>query len=87
MGIDMGIEMGMRIGMRIGIGMEMVMGWDWDGDSNELVINDMKIRETKSIKYLGVIIDRKLNWIDHITYVKNKVTKGIGIIRKARKFC
>ena len=65
----------------------MVMGWDWDGDSNELVINDMKIRETKSIKYLGVIIDRKLNSIDHITYVKNKVTKGIGIIRKARKFC
>ena len=43
----------------------------------------MKIRETKSIKYLGVIIDRKL--IDHITYVKNKVAKGIGIIQKARK--
>ena len=51
----------------------------------ELVINDKKIRETKSIKYLGVIIDSKLNWIDHITYVKNKVAKGIGIIRKAKK--
>ena len=38
----------------------------------ELVINDIKIRETKSIKYLGVIIDSKLNWIDHIKYVKNK---------------
>ena len=45
----------------------------------------MKIRETKIIKYLGVIIDSKLNWIDHITYVKNKVAKGIGIIRKASK--
>ena len=54
-------------------------------NSIELVINDMKIRETKSIKYLGVIIDSKLNWIDHITYVKNKVAKGIGIIRKASK--
>ena len=51
----------------------------------ELVINDIKIRETKSTKYLGVIIDSKLNWIDHITYVKNKVAKGIGIIRKASK--
>ena len=51
----------------------------------ELVINDMKIRETTSIKYLGVIIDSKLNWIDHITYVKNKVAKRIGIIRKASK--
>ena len=27
----------------------------------ELVINDMKIRETKIIKYFGVIIDSKLN--------------------------
>ena len=51
----------------------------------ELVINDMKIRETKIITYLGVIINSKLNWIDHITYVKNKVAKGIGIIRKASK--
>ena len=51
----------------------------------ELVINVMKIRETKIIKYFGVMIDSKLNWIDHITYVKNKVAKGIGIIRKAIK--
>ena len=51
----------------------------------EIVINNMKIRETKSIKYLGVIIDSKVIWIDHITYVKNKVAKGIGIIRRARK--
>ena len=36
------------------------------------------------MKYLGVIIDAKLNWISHITYVKNKIAKGIGIIRKAR---
>ena len=36
------------------------------------------------MKYLGVIIDTKLNWISHITFVKNKVAKGIGIIRRAR---
>ena len=45
----------------------------------------MKIRKAKSMKYLGVIIDSKLNWIDHITYIKNKVAKGIGIIWKAQK--
>ena len=44
----------------------------------ELVINDKKIRETKSIQYLGITIDCKLNWIDHITYVKNKVAKAQG---------
>ena len=33
----------------------------------ELVVNNTKIRETKSTKYLGVIIDSKFNWINHIT--------------------
>ena len=41
---------------------------------------------TNEIKYLGVIIDNKITWIPHITYVKNKVSKGIGIIYKARKY-
>ena len=50
----------------------------------ELFIDNTKINETSTIKYLGVIIDAKLNWISHITYVKNKIAKGIGIIRKAR---
>ena len=30
----------------------------------------MEISETKSIKYLGVIIDSKLNWIEHIRMLK-----------------
>ena len=36
------------------------------------------------MKYLGVIIDHKIKWCEHISYVKNKVSKGIGIIFKAR---
>ena len=38
---------------------------------------------TNEIKYLGVIIDDKITWIPHITYVKNR---GIGIMFKAKKF-
>ena len=37
-------------------------------------------------KYLGVIIDHKLNWMEHISYVKNKIKKGIGTLYKARQF-
>ena len=51
----------------------------------DLCIDNVKIKETLTMKYLGVIIDSKLNWISHITYVKNKVAKGIGIIRRARQ--
>ena len=32
------------------------------------------------------IVDHKLNWIDHITYVKNIISKEIGIMYKARRY-
>ena len=52
----------------------------------KLQMDDKIIKESPHIKYLGVILDNKLNWIEHIGYVKNKVAKGIGVICKARKF-
>ena len=45
-----------------------------------------ELNRINSIKYLGVIIDHKLNWCEHITYVKNKISKGVGIIYKARRY-
>ena len=40
----------------------------------------------KNHKYLGVILDSKMSWIQHIACVKNKVAKGIGIMFKARTY-
>ena len=36
-------------------------------------------------KFLGVVIDNKLNWSAHIKYICNKMSKSIGIINKVRK--
>ena len=44
------------------------------------------LNKVNSVKYLGIIIDHKLNWIDHIAYIKNNISKGIGIIYRARNF-
>ena len=33
-----------------------------------------------------MIIDNKITWIPHITYVKNKVSNGIGIMSEARNY-
>ena len=41
--------------------------------------------ETKT-KFLCVIIDNKLTWKEHISYICDKVAKGIGIILKVRKY-
>ena len=50
-----------------------------------LYINNMTINKVERTKFFGVIIDGKLNWTHHITYVKGKLSRGIGIICKARK--
>ena len=48
--------------------------------------NDCVLNRVNNIKYLGVIKDHKLKWCEHISYVNNKVSKGLGIIFKARMF-
>ena len=42
--------------------------------------------EVQCIKYLGVILDNKLSWIQHISYIKSKISKGIGIMYKTRNY-
>ena len=40
-------------------------------------------RVTKT-KFLGVIIDDKLNWKAHISYISGKISRAIGVIIKTR---
>ena len=49
-------------------------------------ISGSNLVKVNNIKFLGVIIDSKLNWSDHITYIKNKISKSIGILTKIRRF-
>ena len=48
-------------------------------------INGSSILEVGNAKFLGVIIDNKLNWLGHIKCISRKIAKGTGIIIKARK--
>ena len=49
-----------------------------------LMINGESIEEVSQSKFLGVIIDNKLTWANHINYIKSKISKGIGIVCKAK---
>ena len=42
--------------------------------------------QVECCKYLGVILESKMSWVQHITYVKYKVSKGIGSMYQARKY-
>ena len=52
----------------------------------EIKLNHTSVQQVKFTKFLGIIIDNKLNFINHISYVKSKISKGMGIILKARKY-
>ena len=51
-------------------------------DQDSLYLNKILIERVKFTKCLGVTIDEKLT----ISYIKNKISKGFGIILRARKF-
>ena len=53
--------------------------------ANVVRINGHHILRVEKTKFLGVIIDSKLTWSDHINMVRNKIAKGFGIICKAKK--
>ena len=54
--------------------------------SIKIFINEVELKERKSIKYLGVIIDKNLKWKDHIHELSKKIAKSIGILSKLRHF-
>ena len=51
-----------------------------------LTLNDTLVEEKQVTKYLGVMIDNKLNWKFHIEHVRAKLARGNGIISKVRYY-
>ena len=52
----------------------------------KLYINGTEIDKVSSAKFLGVILDETMSWLPHISHIKSKIAKGIGVICKARKY-
>ena len=50
-----------------------------------LHIKSITIKRVFSIKFLGIMIDANLSWSSHIYYIKNKISKSVGILCMARK--
>ena len=46
-------------------------------------IDESTLNRNTNIKYIGFIIDHKIIWCEHISHVKNKVSKGVGIALKS----
>ena len=55
-------------------------------EKRTITIRDNSLTYSKNTKLFGVIIDDKLNWSDHILYIKNTILKSIGIIHKTHNY-
>ena len=42
-----------------------------------LKIDDYEIKRSSSIKFLGILVDEHLSWIDHINTLENKLSKKL----------
>ena len=55
-----------------------------DTPQMELVIDDCKINFTDAFKLLVVIIDKDLNFSQHISEVSTKTSKMIGVLQRLK---
>ena len=51
-----------------------------------LKIGTKEIEQVSHYKYLGLIIDDKLNWKQHITFLATKLSRSLGMLFKIRHF-
>ena len=50
-------------------------------------INDVPIKEADFVKYLGVVIDSKLTWKEHIKQVLSKSNASLAFLRRNLRAC
>ena len=51
-----------------------------------LMVGSNNIERTSSIKFLGVMLDEHISWIDHVRTVENKIEKNIGLLYRVSQF-
>ena len=56
------------------------------GDNYVLHINDVALKQMQSTRFLGIIIDDKLSWQQHIDYLENKLNCQAGILNKIKNY-
>jgi len=50
----------------------------------KIKIGNIVIEQKNAIKFLGLYIDAKLEWHDHIQYIKNKLNSSLYALRKVK---
>ena len=53
--------------------------------NNDLMIKNVKIKQEQHTKFLGVILDQRLTFLNHIMLIKGKMARALGVLYKCKK--
>ena len=48
----------------------------------DIKFNNIILKRVTELKFLGIMIDKNLNWQTHIKLVESKISKNIGVVFK-----
>lgn len=52
----------------------------------DLYYDEHKLEKVDTFKYLGVVLDSRLDWSQHLSHITMKISRAIGCIRRIRMF-
>ena len=52
----------------------------------QIFLDGIPVERVKSAKSIGVYIDERLSWADHIDYLSKKISSAIAGLRQVRPF-
>ena len=64
----------------------MLFSYGKDENFPDIGIDTNTINKTSVTKFLGIHLDKKLNFVNHITEMSMKVAKSIGLLYKLNRF-
>jgi len=53
-------------------------------DSISFKVDNMDLDEVSSFKYLGIVINNRLTWQDHVNQMFSKINKMLGLLEGIR---
>ena len=54
--------------------------------SSPITINGTPIKQVSSLKFLGIFLDEKLTWSQHINHIRGKISRSVGMLSSAKRF-
>ena len=62
----------------------MIFGRSNQPDHHRVYIDNIVIERVNCNTFLGVIIDSKLSWSDHVSYIRHKMSKNLSVMHRVK---